>query len=161
MQMSEDRSILGTSQTAVLVGAVIHTGDRYLLVREAKEICRGKWSIPGGHLKPGESIPDGTLREVKEETGRDIKLIGLYSLINCVSPYGTLILLPFAAELVEPADDAHAQPDPDEILETGYFTRAEIEAMRDELRFPELITDLLSQIEQHRVLPLDILKIYQ
>lgn len=161
MRLSEDRNILGASQTAVLVGAVIRTNDRYLLVREAKEICRGKWSVPGGHLKPGESIPDGAIREVKEETGRDIKLTGLYSLINCVSPHGTLILLPFAAELAEPAADAHAQPDPDEILETGYFTRAEIKAMRDELRFPELITDLLDQVEQHRILPLDTLKIYQ
>lgn len=160
MQLSEDRSILGVSQTAVLVGAVIRVDDRYLLVREAKAICRGKWSVPGGHLKPGESIPDGAIREVKEETGHDIRLIGLHPLINCVSPYGTLILIPFAAEILE-TTGIHTQPDPDEILETGYFTRAEIEAMRDELRFPELITDLLGQVEQHRVLPLDILKIYR
>ena len=161
MPMTEDQSILGASQTAVLVGAVIRNADhdRYLLVREAKAECYGKWNVPGGHLKPGESIPDGTIREVKEETGHDIKLTGLYTFINCVSPYGTLILIPFAAETIS----IHAQPNPEEILATGYFTRAEIKAMgvRGELRFPELITDLIDQVEQNKTLSLDILKIYR
>lgn len=156
MLLPEDRSILGQSQTAVLVGAVIQIGNRYLLVREAKVTCRGKWSVPGGHLKPGESIPDGAIREVKEESGHDIKLTGLYPIVNCVSQHGTLILIPYKAESL----GAHAQPDPEEITETGLFTRAEIDAMQDELRFPDLITYLLDQVERNNVLPLDVLQIF-
>lgn len=157
MLLPEDRSILGKSQTAVLVGAVIQVDDRYLLVREAKASCRGKWNVPGGHLKPGESIPDGAIREVKEESGHDVRLTGLYPIINCVSKYGTLILIPYRAESL----GVHAQPNPAEITETGLFTRAEIDAMHDQLRFPDLMTRLLDQVEQGNVLPLDILQIYQ
>ncbi len=156
MFLHEDRSILGASQTAVLVGAVIRVDNRYLLVREAKANCRGKWNVPGGHLKPGESIPDGAIREVREETGHDIKLTGLYPLINCQSKYGTLILIPYQAESL----GVSTQPNPEEIIETGYFTRAEINAMLDDLRFPDLMTYLLDQVEQNNVFPLNILKIF-
>jgi 8-oxo-dGTP pyrophosphatase MutT (NUDIX family) len=34
-----------------------------------------KWLPPGGHLEPGETPPEGVIREVKEETGLDIELI--------------------------------------------------------------------------------------
>lgn len=157
MLLQEDRSILGEAQTAVLVGAVVRVDNRYLLVREAKASCRGKWSVPGGHLKPGESIPDGAIREVKEETGHDIKLTGLYPLINCKSKHGTLILIPYKAESL----GVHARPNPEEITETGFFTRAEIDAMLNELRFPDFIPYLLDQAEQDNVFPLDILYIDQ
>lgn len=30
-------------------------------------------SFPGGHIEPGESICDSAVREIKEETGLDIK----------------------------------------------------------------------------------------
>ncbi len=65
----------------VAVGAVIlDEGHRVLLVKhvEAKRggFWFGKWICPGGMLQHGESIEDGTLREVKEETGLDIELKG-------------------------------------------------------------------------------------
>lgn len=40
------------------------------------------WNLPGGGLEKGESPWDGTIREVKEETGFDVeivKLSGVYS----------------------------------------------------------------------------------
>lgn len=157
MRMSEDRTILGKEQTAVLVGAVIQKDDHFLLVRELKDVCRGKWNFPGGHLKPGESIFDGTIREVKEESGHDIELTGRYSSINCVSDHGTLLLIPFAAKSIR----VSAQPNAKEISEIGWFTRAEINAMRAELRFPELIADLLDEVEQGHTLPLSTIRVYR
>jgi 8-oxo-dGTP pyrophosphatase MutT (NUDIX family) len=40
------------------------------------------WSIPGGGVKPGESVKEAAAREVKEETGIDCEvtgLVGIYS----------------------------------------------------------------------------------
>ncbi len=40
------------------------------------------WSIPGGGVKPGESVKEAAVREVKEETGIDCEvtgLVGIYS----------------------------------------------------------------------------------
>lgn len=32
------------------------------------ELFRGNWTVPGGHIKPGESIINGAAREFTEET---------------------------------------------------------------------------------------------
>ncbi len=48
------------------------------------------WSIPGGGVKPGESVKEAAAREVKEETGIDCEvtgLIGIYSDPRHVAAY--------------------------------------------------------------------------
>jgi ADP-ribose pyrophosphatase YjhB (NUDIX family) len=48
------------------------------------------WSIPGGGVKPGESVKDAAAREVKEETGIDCEvtgLVGIYSDPGHVAAY--------------------------------------------------------------------------
>lgn len=50
----------------------------------------GYWSIPGGGVKPGESLKEATAREVKEETGIDCEvtgLVGIYSNPDHVAAY--------------------------------------------------------------------------
>jgi 8-oxo-dGTP diphosphatase len=52
------------------VGAII-TDDagRLLLVQRGHEPEAGRWSLPGGRVKPGESDAQAVVREVHEETG--------------------------------------------------------------------------------------------
>jgi ADP-ribose pyrophosphatase YjhB (NUDIX family) len=48
------------------------------------------WSIPGGGVKPGESVKAAAAREVKEETGIDCEvtgLVGIYSDPGHVAAY--------------------------------------------------------------------------
>ena len=63
------------------VGAVILDNDgRVLLVKhvEAKRggFWFGRWICPGGKLQPGETLEEGTRREIREETGLEIQLVG-------------------------------------------------------------------------------------
>ena len=66
-------------QIVVAVGAVIKDGDeRILLVRHIPEregFWKGKWICPGGKLQVEESIEEGIVREVAEETHLGIRLI--------------------------------------------------------------------------------------
>jgi 8-oxo-dGTP diphosphatase len=65
----------------VAVGAVVlDETNRVLLVKHV-EAKRGgfwfdKWICPGGKLQRGESLEEGTKRELREETGLDIELTG-------------------------------------------------------------------------------------
>ena len=55
-------------------------GDEILLVRQ--DYGQRCWSLPGGTVELGESIDEAAVREVKEETGLDVRLkrvVGLYS----------------------------------------------------------------------------------
>ncbi|KAL7078137.1 hypothetical protein ACQ4LE_002540 [Meloidogyne hapla] len=52
-------------------------GKEVLLMREAKEKCRGKWYIPAGHVEPGETIEEAVKRELREETGLECEVQSL------------------------------------------------------------------------------------
>lgn len=39
-----------------------------------------KWTIPGGHIEPGETIAQAIIREIKEETNLDVDISDIFSL---------------------------------------------------------------------------------
>jgi 8-oxo-dGTP diphosphatase len=57
------------------VGGVIIEGGRALLIRRGSEPLRGEWSIPGGTLELGESLQEGVARELREETGLEVRVL--------------------------------------------------------------------------------------
>ena len=64
------------------VGAVVVDQGRVLLVRRGREPLKGQWSLPGGMLEVGESLSDGVVREVKEETGLTVTPVELIELLD-------------------------------------------------------------------------------
>ena len=55
------------------VGALIFNRGKILLVERGKEPLKGYWSLPGGVLETGETLEQGVIREVREETGLEVK----------------------------------------------------------------------------------------
>lgn len=51
---------------------MIYKEDKILLQNRVKKDWRG-YTLPGGHIEPGESFVDGVIREMKEETGLTIR----------------------------------------------------------------------------------------
>jgi len=49
--------------------AVVLRGDRVLVVRRANPPMPGRWGFPGGVLELGETVAQGAMRELFEETG--------------------------------------------------------------------------------------------
>lgn len=59
-----------TAEFTVL--CLVHKDGKYLLQDRLKDDWKG-YTLPGGHVKPGESIVGAVIREMKEETGLLIK----------------------------------------------------------------------------------------
>lgn len=57
--------------------AAIFRNDTVLLVERGKGAARGTWSLPGGHIEPGERAAEAARREVLEETGIEATISGL------------------------------------------------------------------------------------
>lgn len=57
--------------------AAIFRDSSVLLVKRGKPPVSGLWSLPGGHIEPGEPAREAALREVTEETGVTAEIIGL------------------------------------------------------------------------------------
>ena len=49
--------------------AIVMRGDRVLVVRRANPPMPGRWGFPGGALELGETVAQGAMRELLEETG--------------------------------------------------------------------------------------------
>jgi 8-oxo-dGTP diphosphatase len=53
----------------VAVLAVVLRGDEVLIVQRAQQPNAGRWGFPGGVLELGETVAEGAMRELLEETG--------------------------------------------------------------------------------------------
>jgi ADP-ribose pyrophosphatase YjhB (NUDIX family) len=67
----------------VVVLVFIRDDDKILLVRQG--YGEEYWSLPGGAVEENEALEQAALREVKEETGLEIRIkriVGIYSKID-------------------------------------------------------------------------------
>ena len=67
------------------VGAVVIDGSKVLLVRRGQEPLKGEWSLPGGALELGETLQQGVVREVLEETGLTVVPAGIVEVLDRIT----------------------------------------------------------------------------
>ena len=120
-----------TGQLRVSCSATIFDAarERILLTRRTDN---GRWCLPGGAVEAGESVEETCVREVREETGLEVRvtrLVGVYSSPDFVVVYADgnrwqFISLSFEAEVLGGELGLS-----DETTEAGYFTPVEIKQM--------------------------------
>jgi len=52
------------------------------MAQRGKEPLKGWWSLPGGALETGESLQDAVCREVREETGLEIRPLRVFEIFE-------------------------------------------------------------------------------
>lgn len=95
------------------VGGVILKGDEVLLIQRARPPFKGHWSIPGGKVDHGEPLHRALIRELREETGLEVEILGLIDIFEALpeeSGAPHYVMLDYACRYVSgtlaAADDA-------------------------------------------------------
>ncbi|MCT4371492.1 NUDIX hydrolase [Yangia mangrovi] len=112
--------------------AVLLHEDRLLLVNAWPGGKSDLWCAPGGGVEPGASLPDNLARELREETGLEVR-VGPPCLVNEFHDPGSgfhQVEIFFRCRLVSGQIDS-AWHDPEGVVtERRFVTRAEMEGLR-------------------------------
>lgn len=139
----------------VIVGGIIEKDGKYLLVQEAKKKCYEKWNFPAGHLDFNESLEQGAIREIKEETGCDVELDGICYIANRILEDDLFVMIVFNAKLIK----ENIEYDKEEILDVKWFDYDEIVNKMDSmLRGTYVRTSIMNQ-KNNLIAPIDIVDI--
>jgi 8-oxo-dGTP diphosphatase len=103
-------------------GVILTEDSRVLLVKRKFDPRAGTWCLPAGFMESGEKPEETALRELREETGLEAKLTGLFGVYaGFDDPRVRAVLVLYTAERsggeLTPGDDA---------IETKFFALAEL-----------------------------------
>ena len=86
-----------TENVELTVLCLITDGKKMLLQNRVKRDWQG-YTLPGGHVEPGESFVEAVKREMKEETGLEIAHPRLVGVKQFPIPNGRYVVLLFKTE---------------------------------------------------------------
>jgi 8-oxo-dGTP diphosphatase len=115
---------LSPSYTVGAMCAIRRDDGALLLVRHS---YRPRWGIPGGLCRAREDVADGARREVHEEVGLDVELVGEPAVV--VDPYERRVDVVFAARLRDGSGEAGVSA---EIVESRWFLAADLPPLQHE-----------------------------
>lgn len=122
------------------VAVILLQNAQVLLVKRKFEPRAGEWSLPAGFIEWGEGPEETARRELKEETGLDVAVRGIYGVYRGQErPDHEILLVVYRGEMMggklQPGDDA---------LEARWFALA---ALPENIAF-RIHRDILAELSQ-------------
>ncbi|ALC85232.1 DNA mismatch repair protein MutT [Bacillus sp. FJAT-22090] len=145
--MSQDGIVL-------VVSVSIFNEADVLIIKENKPTAVEKWNFPSGRIEYGEDILYSARREVKEETGLDVKLIGTTGVYNFISSTNNqVILFHFIGEVT----GGSINLEEDEISESKWIKVSDLLKFENEdLREPLVLKQIINNLLKKNLYPINI-----
>lgn len=116
-----------------------------MLIKRGAEPGRGLWSLPGGRVEPDETDDEAVVRELREETGLDVRPGELVGSVRRAAPKGVFEIFDYSCAVaggtLRAGDDA---------MDAGWVDLA---GLTDLERRGELVDELAATLREWRVLP--------
>lgn len=120
--------------TFIVGGVVIKRENKYLLVQEKQQKAYSLWNLPAGKVEIGYTIEQTAIKEAKEESGYDVKLIKKIDIFQ--ENENVPVKHAFLAEII----GGELNYPKDEILDAKWLTYEEILQMKSTLRGPWVLS---------------------
>lgn len=130
--ISEIREIVGTRRIMIpaAVAWIFDDLGRLLVVQLHG---RDLWGLPGGGIEPDETPQEAVVREVREETGLEVRVDGLADVFGGPQLHhtyvggdeGAYVMIAFQCSII----GGQAQPDGEEVTDLRYITLADLERL--------------------------------
>jgi len=116
-----------------VAGLVTHGKNEVLLVNNP---IRG-WEFPGGMVEPGESLQEALIREIYEESGIHVTIIGFIGVYKNIK--SDIVNLDFCCKF-----ESGTPTTSEESIEVGWFQMTEVIQMMGNPLYKTRITNMLS-----------------
>jgi 8-oxo-dGTP diphosphatase len=123
------------------VGAVVVDAECLLLIRRRRGPGLGRWSVPGGRVEPGETLGEGVVRELREETGLEGLCGALLGWVERIDDDHHFVILDFVVEVLE----SHEPTAGDDAAEARWVPLADVAEL-------DLVDGLAEFLHEHGVL---------
>lgn len=141
MNMSQPEWETSIQKVGVVVGSLVKRDGKYLLVKENPE-GREVYNLPAGHVDKDEQLEAAAVREAKEETGYDVRLIEQIALYHESAPQSVKHV--YLAEIIGGEEKAQEG----EILEVVWCSFEDVSILEQagKIRAP-WVFDVISKFE--------------
>lgn len=130
------------------VGAIMVKEGKVLLQLRNHRPFEGRWGFPGGHIEKGETAKEAVIREIKEETGLELKPeFFCYSDEICPEEGWHALAIMFTG-----AAGGKERPDPKEVKELRWVPLEEAAGMGLAFRHSRVLESYMAFLNKARML---------
>ena len=142
-------------KVTIFVSTIVLHNDKFLVVKEGKNNHNQLDTFPAGHVEAGEGLIEAAIREAKEESGYDINIDGVLSVLFKNTKDGMDLIVFFNGHIINNSPTNYESG----IKKVDFVSFESLKKL--DLRFHDDILIQANRALLNEIYPLDIIMDYQ